>query len=83
MSIDITKILNHLHINDTNEAFSTGSKWGSSSNAAVKNILSPVDGKKIAAVKFATDSDYNKVVETAAKAFKKHGAPYPAPNAAK
>src|ERR1700744_386774 len=70
MSIDITKILDHLHINDINEAFSTGSKWGSSSNAAVKNILSPVDGKKIAAVKFATDDDYNKVVETAAKAFK-------------
>lgn len=70
MSIDISKILNHLHINDTNEAFSTGSKWGSSSNAAVKNILSPVDGKKIAAVKFATDNDYNTVVETAANAFK-------------
>jgi len=70
MSIDITKILNHLHINDTNEAFSTGSDWGSSSNAAVKNILSPVDGKKIAAVKFATDDDYNNVVETAARAFK-------------
>src|ERR1700744_1849855 len=70
MSIDITKILDHLHINDINEAFSTGSKGGSSSNAAVKNILSPVDGKKIAAVKFATDDDYNKVVETAAAAFK-------------
>jgi aldehyde dehydrogenase (NAD+) len=70
MSIDITKILNHLHINDTNEAFSTGSNWGSSANSEVKSILSPVDGKKIAAVKFATDDDYNKVVETAAKAFK-------------
>jgi len=67
MSIDITKILNHLHIND---AFSTGSNWGSSANSEVKSILSPVDGKKIAAVKFATDDDYNKVVETAAKAFK-------------
>jgi len=70
MSIDITKILDHLHINDINEAFSTGSNWGSSSNASVKNIHSPVDGKKIAAVKFATDADYNKVVETAAAAFK-------------
>ena len=70
MSIDITKILNHLHINDINEAFSTGSNWGSSANSAVKDVLSPVDGKKIASVKFATDSDYNHVVETAAKAFK-------------
>jgi len=70
MSIDITKILNHLHINDINEAFSTGSKWGSSANSATKDVLSPVDGKKIASVKFATDSDYNHVVETAVKAFK-------------
>ena len=70
MSIDITKILNHLHINDINEAFSTGSKWGSSANSTIKDVLSPVDGKKIASVKFATDSDYNHVVETAVKAFK-------------
>jgi aldehyde dehydrogenase (NAD+) len=70
MSIDITKILNHLHINYINEAFSTGSKWGSSDNSAIKDVLSPVDGKKIASVKFATDSDYNHVVETATKAFK-------------
>ncbi|MHB8209611.1 L-piperidine-6-carboxylate dehydrogenase [Mucilaginibacter sp.] len=70
MSIDITKILNHLHINDINEAFSTGSNWGNSNNSAIKDVLSPVDGKKIASVKFATDSDYNHVVETAAKAFK-------------
>jgi aldehyde dehydrogenase (NAD+) len=70
MSIDITKILNHLHINDTNDAFSTGSNWGSSADANVKDIFSPTDGKKIASVKFATESDYNHVVETAAKAFK-------------
>jgi aldehyde dehydrogenase (NAD+) len=70
MSIDIKQILHHLHINDINEAFSTGSNWGSSSNSAIKDVLSPVDGKKIASVKFATDNDYNHVVETAAKAFK-------------
>ena len=70
MSINITNILNHLHINDTNEAFSTGSTWGSSPDALVKDIFSPTDGKKIASAKFATESDYNTVVETAAKAFK-------------
>ncbi|WP_179416077.1 aldehyde dehydrogenase family protein [Mucilaginibacter sp. E4BP6] len=70
MSIDIKQILHHLHINDINEAFSTGSNWGSSNNSAIKDVLSPVDGKKIASVKFTTDSDYNHVVETAAKAFK-------------
>src|SRR3978361_356723 len=70
MSLAIKDILNHLHINDINNAFSTGSTWGSSSNTSVKDIISPVDGKKIAAVKFASTDDYNTVVETAAKAFK-------------
>jgi len=70
MSIDIKNILNHLHINDINEAFSTGNSWASSPNALVKDIVSPVDGKKIASVKIATESDYNQVVEQAAKAFK-------------
>lgn len=69
MSIDIKKVLDHLQIGGINEAFSTGNKWGSSANAAIKNIVSPVDGKKIAAVKFAAENDYNQVVETAAKAF--------------
>ncbi|MGZ3751692.1 MAG: aldehyde dehydrogenase family protein, partial [Mucilaginibacter sp.] len=71
MSLNISEILNHLHINDNNEAFSTGSNWGSSADAQVKTIVSPVDGKKIASVKLATESDYNKVIEKAGEAFKK------------
>jgi hypothetical protein len=70
MSLAISEILDHLHINDINEAFSTGSNRGSSPNAPIKDIISPVDGKKIAAVKFASADEYNKVVEQAAKAFK-------------
>jgi aldehyde dehydrogenase (NAD+) len=70
MSLVISDILNHLHINDINEAFSTGSSWDSSPDTEVKDIFSPTDGKKIASVKFATAADYNSVVETAAKAFK-------------
>ncbi|OOQ60702.1 L-piperidine-6-carboxylate dehydrogenase [Mucilaginibacter pedocola] len=70
MSLIISDILDHLHINDTNEAFSTSSNWGSSPEAEVKEIFSPTDGKKIASVKFATADEYNSVVETAAKAFK-------------
>ena len=53
MSLNISDILNRLHINDINEAFSTGNQWGSSSNAVIKDIVSPVDGKKIASVKIA------------------------------
>jgi len=70
MNLNITEILNDLHINDTNEAFSTGSEWGSSANAQLKAIVSPVDGKKIASVKIATEADYNKVIEKAQEAFK-------------
>jgi len=70
MSLNILEILNHLHINDNNDAVSTGSKWESSAGAQVKTIISPVDGKKIASVKLATAADYNKVVEKAGEAFK-------------
>jgi len=69
MDFNISAILNRLHINDINEAFSTGSEWGSSISAVVKEIVSPVDGKKIASVKIATAGNYNQVVEQAAKAF--------------
>ncbi len=69
MSLNIADILNRLHINDINDAFSTGNKWSSSNNAVVKDIISPVDGKKIASVKVADAANYNQVVEQAAKAF--------------
>jgi aldehyde dehydrogenase (NAD+) len=71
MSLNISEILKRLHINDNNEAFSTGSKWGSSAGASIKAIVSPVDGKKIASVKLATETDYNRVIEQAGEAFKK------------
>src|SRR5277367_4966782 len=69
MDFIISDILNRLHINDINEAFSTGSAWASSPNAAVKEIVSPVDGKKIASVKIATADNYNQAVEQASTAF--------------
>ena len=69
MSLNITDVLKRLQINDINEAFSTGSNWGSSPGALVKDIVSPTDGKKIAAVNFADAGDYNQLVEQAAKAF--------------
>jgi aldehyde dehydrogenase (NAD+) len=69
MNFTTSEILNRLHINDINEAFSTGSTWASSPAAVVKDIVSPVDGKKIASVKIATPADYNRTVEQAEKAF--------------
>ncbi|SHN32068.1 aldehyde dehydrogenase family protein [Mucilaginibacter sp. OK098] len=69
MSLNISDILNRLHINDINDAFSTGSNWVSSPDSAIKDIVSPTDGKKIASVKFATADNYNQAVEQAQKAF--------------
>src|ERR1700744_98394 len=71
MSINVSEILNHLHINDTNGAFSTGSHWGGAKGDNTKTIYSPVDGKKIASVHMASEADYNTVIEKAAEAFKK------------
>ena len=71
MGLNIAKILNHLHINDSNGAFSTGSQWGGAKGDDSKTIYSPVDGKKIASVQMASEDDYNKVVEKASEAFKK------------
>jgi len=69
MGLNISEILHRLHINDINEAFSTGAAWASSPGAAIKDIISPVDGKKIASVKIATADNYDTAVKTAAKAF--------------
>jgi len=69
MNFNISEILNRLHINDINEAFSTGDTWASDPNAAIKTVISPVDGKKIASVKIATQNNFNQVVEQAGRAF--------------
>jgi aldehyde dehydrogenase (NAD+) len=70
MSLNIREILNRLHINDTHEAFSTGKTWASSPDTVEMDIVSPVDGKRIASVKVADTANYNTIVEQAAKAFK-------------
>lgn len=70
MTFDIKAVTAHFNINDLNEAFSTGNNTGSSANAVIKNIISPVDGKKIADVKMATAANYDHVAETATAAFK-------------
>jgi aldehyde dehydrogenase (NAD+) len=69
MNFNIPELLNRLHINDINDAFSTGKTWASSEGAVIKDISSPVDGKKIASVKIATEADYNTAIEKAAEAY--------------
>ncbi len=70
MAFDIKVVLAHFNINELNEAISTGNVSGSSSAALTRDVISPVDGKKIASVNMATTADYNKVAESATAAFK-------------
>ena len=70
MQIDITPVLRDLGIKTVNEASSTGQKWFSAGSNAVHPVLSPVDGKEIASVKFATSDDYDNTIEMAKEAFK-------------
>ncbi len=70
MQIDIQSILKSLGINPVNEAGSTGKIWKSSGNNAIHKVYSPVDGKEIAAVKFAGADDYNQIIQKAEQAFK-------------
>jgi aldehyde dehydrogenase (NAD+) len=67
--LQIETVLKNLGIDAVNEAVSSGLKWSSSKNAQLKTIYSPVDGKAIAQVNFASADDYNQVIDTAKEAF--------------
>ncbi|WPQ60984.1 aldehyde dehydrogenase family protein [Chitinophaga sancti] len=65
----IQDILNQFHIAPQNSGVSTGTVW-LKADGAVIDANSPVDGKHIAQVTAASRANYDKVVETAAAAFK-------------
>ena len=63
-------VLSNLGINAINDAFSTGTTWGSLPDCVINSVLSPVDGQKIADVKMATANCYDITVNKATEAFK-------------
>ncbi len=68
MQIDnLDKILKELGIEKTNLGTSDGSGWFA--NGAETQSISPINGQVIAKVKQANADDYNKIVESAQKAF--------------
>ena len=75
--MEIKTCLNILGLDQKNNGTSTGSISFSSSKS-IKSI-SPVDGKKIGSVSETSLEDYNKIIETAAHAFK-FWRTVPAPN---
>jgi aldehyde dehydrogenase (NAD+) len=65
----IQDILQQLHINAENSGVSTGTQW-LNARGQVLMSSSPADGERIAAVKTASQEDYEQVINTAAAAFK-------------
>lgn len=70
MVVDIKPVLANLDIEAVNNAYSTGQLWFDSVDKRIKTIFSPVDGRAIAAVKFATNTEYDLIMITAKAAFK-------------
>jgi aldehyde dehydrogenase (NAD+) len=78
MQIDIKSILQRLQINSVNHGCSSGKTFYATSDASLSEIISPVDGQLIAAVKHATADDYQRVTKIASVAFN-HWKLMPAP----
>ncbi len=70
MQLDIKTLLQNLGIQQINESSSTGKTWISSRQGSTKAIISPVDGKEIASVKFVSAEDYDNIIKQATEGFK-------------
>lgn len=66
---EMVSVLSQIGVKSLNESYSTGLEWGSSPDAKVRDIYSPVDGSLIASAKMATAADYEKVMQKATAAF--------------
>jgi len=66
--LKIKKVLENLGLKELNESTSTGQQWITPVGSHTQDIISPVDGEKIASVVFATESEYNHVIKEAEQA---------------
>lgn len=64
------EFLQQLGIKDKNYGASTGLEWFKTTDQGELDVISPVDGQRIAGVYLASEQDYEKVVATAQSAFK-------------
>ena len=67
-TINIQDVLKRLGLKEINEGVTTGTEWFDT-EGKINKSYSPVDGSLIASVKTATLDDYEKVMQTAQKAF--------------
>ncbi len=64
----IEKVIENLGLKQVNESIATGQQWITAVGSDTRDIYSPVDGKKIASVVYATESEYNHVIRLAEQA---------------
>ncbi|MCP4114879.1 MAG: aldehyde dehydrogenase family protein [Desulfobacteraceae bacterium] len=64
------KFLETLGIKDKNQGSSTGLNWNSTCDQGEIDVISPVDGKRLASVRLASKDDYEKMAATAQEAFR-------------
>ncbi|MBC7745864.1 MAG: aldehyde dehydrogenase family protein [Flavobacterium sp.] len=69
MQIDIQPVLTELGIKTENEACSTGQNWYGGIHESLNKVISPVDGRKIAAVRVASADNYDLTIKKAQEAF--------------
>ncbi len=65
----IAAILKQLGIKPLNESVCTGTNWISAVGSVKQDVISPVDGKKIASFIYATETEYEAVMKRATDAF--------------
>jgi len=67
--VKIDKVLSHFGIKEVNESISSGRQWVTPLGSETKKIFSPVDGKEIASVVYATQTEYEHLIKVAQEAF--------------
>jgi aldehyde dehydrogenase (NAD+) len=67
--MDIKPVLKALGIGQQLESASTGTQWLTALGTATRDIISPVDGKKITTLVYAGDTEYEAVMKRAEAAF--------------
>jgi aldehyde dehydrogenase (NAD+) len=68
-NVPIQSLLTKLGIKALNESVCTGTQWITSIGSENREIKSPVDGNVIAAISFATTTEYERVTKVALSAF--------------
>ncbi len=78
MEKTIKELLFDLGVKESNESICTGREWITSLGTESIDVTSPVNGKKLASVTYASQSEYEHVIKKAQEAFE-HWRTVPAP----